>query len=121
MNKSPKFGVFEREKGSGTWWIRFLDEYSELQEQQVGSKKEAIEAYRDIREDVRAERKLLKYLSNVEHEEAKKQGRVSGRDLEKAFRIVARYISENSRSHEGHAVSQLTVEVDKYIADNFLK
>ena len=46
-------GVWEREKGSGVWWIRYRAE-GILKREKVGSKQNAIDLLRKRKNDIRA-------------------------------------------------------------------
>jgi integrase len=46
-------GVFERPKGSGIYWIRYVDQYGALHREKIGPKSLAIDAYRKRKTQVR--------------------------------------------------------------------
>ncbi len=46
-------GVFEKEKGSGIWWIRYTDQYGKLHRQKLGPKSLAISAYRKRKTEIK--------------------------------------------------------------------
>lgn len=115
---NPKLGVFEENRGTGVWSIRYKDENGEIQEREVGSKEDAHEAYVDVREDTKAERNLIDYLSNLEHQQAKKEGRVSGRELRAAMMTIAKYIVASRPPEEGHKVAAVCAKLDQLVADS---
>ena len=55
-------GVFEKEPGSGVWWIRFIDAEGALRREKVGSKSAAITLYRKRKTDAMEGKKLPKKL-----------------------------------------------------------
>jgi len=55
-------GVFEKEPGSGVWWIRFIDAEGALRRESVGSKSAAIDLYRKRKTDAMEGKKLPKKL-----------------------------------------------------------
>jgi integrase len=46
-------GVFERPKGSGIWWIRYVDQFGKLHREKVGPRSLAIDAYRKRKIEIR--------------------------------------------------------------------
>jgi hypothetical protein len=46
-------GVFERPKGSGTWWICYFDQYGRKLREMVGFRQTAIEIYRQRKTEIR--------------------------------------------------------------------
>ena len=38
-------GVFEKERGSGVWWIRYFDQFGKKRREKAGSKSVAIKLY----------------------------------------------------------------------------
>src|SRR5262245_48442979 len=46
-------GIFERPKGSGTWWIRYADQFGKIHREKVGLRSAAMEIYRQRKEEVR--------------------------------------------------------------------
>lgn len=46
-------GVFERPKGSGTWWVRYADEAGQIHREKVGMKQAAINIYQLRKTQVR--------------------------------------------------------------------
>jgi hypothetical protein len=55
-------GVFEKEPGSGVWWIRFIDAEGALRREKVGSKSAAIKLYRSRKTDAMEGKKLPRKL-----------------------------------------------------------
>ncbi len=46
-------GVYERVPGSGTWWIRYVDEDGKLHREKVGRRSWALAAYQDRKSEIR--------------------------------------------------------------------
>lgn len=46
-------GLFEKEKGSGDWWIRYADQYGRIHREKVGKKSLARKAYEKRKSDIR--------------------------------------------------------------------
>ena len=60
MPRRPKVkatGVWEKEPGSGVWWIRYRAE-GKLKREKVGRRSDAIDLYRQRKSDIRAGVKL---------------------------------------------------------------
>ncbi len=59
-NKPPEKtrGVYERERGSGTWWVRYADEYGREHREKVGPRGLALAVYRKRKTEV-AERRFF--------------------------------------------------------------
>jgi site-specific recombinase XerD len=55
-------GVFEKQPGSGVWWIRFIDAEGTLRREKAGSKSAAITLYRKRKTDALEGKKLPKKL-----------------------------------------------------------
>jgi integrase len=55
-------GVFEKEPGSGVWWVRFIDAEGALRREKVGSKSAAIKMYRKRKNEALEGKKLPKKL-----------------------------------------------------------
>ncbi len=54
MRKSKRQrGVFEKDPGSGVWWIRYADQYGRIHREKVGPKSLAIDTYRKRKTEVR--------------------------------------------------------------------
>ena len=49
-------GLFERPKGSNTWWIRWTDQFGREHREKVGSKSNALKVYTKRKEDARSEK-----------------------------------------------------------------
>ena len=56
--KRRERGVFEKEPGSGVWWIRYADEDGRIHREKVGPKSLALKAYRKRKTEV-AERRFF--------------------------------------------------------------
>lgn len=67
MKREPKKqrGVFERPKGSGIWWIRYVDADGILHREKVGSRAAAIAAYQLRKTQVREGRYFPEKLKNA--------------------------------------------------------
>jgi site-specific recombinase XerD len=59
-------GVWEKEAGSGIWWIHYTDADGRRRREKVGRKSDAIELYRKRKADAAAGRKLERPLRNRE-------------------------------------------------------
>jgi len=71
-----------------------------------------------IYEDGKAERELVRWMSHLEHRDAKRAGRVSQRELRKAIRTIAKFIVENRPPEDGHTVSAVSEKLDHLIASS---
>ena len=56
--KHRERGVFEKEPGSGVWWVRYADENGRMHRERVGPKSLALKAYRKRKTEV-AERRFF--------------------------------------------------------------
>ena len=45
-------GVFEKEPGSGVWWIRYADASGRIRREKVGAKSHALQLYRKRKTEV---------------------------------------------------------------------
>src|SRR5262245_29120790 len=45
-------GIFEREKGSGVWWIRYADQYGRIHIEKVGLRQTAVHLYRQRKTEI---------------------------------------------------------------------
>jgi integrase len=61
MAKNPR-GVFERQKGSGVWWIRYRDTEGRLRREKAGTKAVAIKLYIKRKQEALEGRKLPENL-----------------------------------------------------------
>lgn len=52
-------GVYERDPGSGIWWIRYIDEHGKLRRRRVGPKVLAKRFYRDAKQKVAAAKVVI--------------------------------------------------------------
>jgi len=55
--KSPR-GIFERDAGSGVWWIRYADAHGRIRREKVGSKSNAMKLYQKRKTEVLQGKKL---------------------------------------------------------------
>lgn len=55
-------GVYERDPGSGVWWIRYADAHGKIRRERIGRRSDAQTAYRKRKEDVRRGEKLPENL-----------------------------------------------------------
>ena len=55
-------GVFEKNPGSGVWWVRFIDAEGALRREKAGSKSAAIKLYRKRKNEALEGNKLPKKL-----------------------------------------------------------
>jgi hypothetical protein len=51
-------GVFEKEPGSGIWWVRYLDQFGKKRREKAGTKSVAIKLYRKRKQQVLEGKKL---------------------------------------------------------------
>jgi hypothetical protein len=51
-------GIFERERGSGIWWVRHVDAQGRLRREKAGTKSAAIALYRKRKTEALEGRKL---------------------------------------------------------------
>ena len=51
-------GVFEKERGSGVWWIRYFDQFGKKRREKAGSKSVAIKLYGKRKQQVLEGKKL---------------------------------------------------------------
>jgi integrase len=51
-------GVYEKEPGSGIWWVRYTDDEGKIRREKVGRKSDAIALYQQRKSEVRAGAKL---------------------------------------------------------------
>jgi integrase len=61
-------GVYEKEPGSGIWWVRYTDDEGKIRREKVGRKSDAIALYQQRKSEVRAGAKLpenMKYKSET--------------------------------------------------------
>src|ERR1700730_18523258 len=81
--KNPR-GVFERPKGSGWWWIRYVDADGKMHREKVGSKSVAVQSYFKRKVEIRESR----FVPPME----KRKPSVS-------FRELAQHAIETKRGH----------------------
>jgi integrase len=55
-------GIYEREPGSGVWWIRYTDEDGKIRREKAGRRSDALTLYRKRKEEVRRGAKLPENL-----------------------------------------------------------
>jgi integrase len=51
-------GVFEKDKGSNVWWVRYIDAKGRLRREVAGTKSDAIDLYRKRKDEARRGKKL---------------------------------------------------------------
>ena len=103
MAQTRARGVYEKEPGSGIWWVRWTDGNSKLHREKVGRKSDAIALYQSRKADTRAGKQLpshlgsnkttfddLAALANRHSEHANGKGQT--KDLRERYRILSPYI-----------------------------
>src|SRR5215467_9303326 len=55
-NKRSTRGLFERPKGSGIWWVRYVDENGRLHREKVGPKGLALKVYQKRKNEIQERR-----------------------------------------------------------------
>jgi integrase len=117
-------GLFEREPGSGVWWIRYADASGRIRREKVGSRGAAIQLYQKrktqvlqgekLPENFRAKPVLFSMLAADALEYSKAHKLSSGDDVVRMKRIV-----EEFGSRPAHAITPQDIE--KWFAEQTWK
>lgn len=121
--KTPR-GIFERTPGSGTWWIRYVDNTGRLHREKAGSKSSAIKLYGKRKQEVLEGAKLPELRRRVIRfseiaDDALEYSRTSGRHGKRTqvvFRQQMRRLTEWFGDRDANSIT--AEEIERELADH---
>lgn len=118
--KRRERGIFERPKGSGTWWVRYTDEHGRLHREKVGPKALALRVYQKRKTEVyerrffpdRIRRRDLMVADVIDDYLARVKGRL------KSYRNCLRYGELWKTALAGKSLRQVVPgDIERFISD----
>ncbi len=120
MARANDRGIFEKQKGSNVWWVRYADQYGQLHREKVGPKGLAREVYRKRKTEIREGRFFPEKLKqrSILFDEAAKDWLDHAKVNKRTWRHDAARMRRLLQSFGGKPVDALTPQdVERFKAD----
>ena len=120
MARANDRGIFEKQKGSKVWWVRYTDQYGKLHREKVGSKSLAREVYRKRKTEIREGRFFPEKLKqrSILFDEAAKDWLDYAKLNKRTWRHDAAHMRRLAQSFGGKPIDALTPQdVERLKAD----